>query len=306
MKPERREIIIHPRTRKWQWLAVFSGLLLTACIFMPTFGWLLYFDWGPVSPLEYLCRSFDYSGRSDRYPALVEVFSLNVDVQKYASVHVLGLFVALGALGRLWRKRSLKTAASGFLLLLLLSYCLLSPLTILTAYLYPDYPPRLDVAGFLRNPLGSATLRESVLAPALALVYVGLSLRRGEQGHLCRVFLASLWVFIFFAWTVGQWFPVPGELYGGYVALAAAGLLLVATIGEAAAAAGQSWVQTIVQLLICRPPPPMDMRGRCPGCTYQLYGLSQMRCPECGREFTLEEIHISASELTLPRPPCVT
>ncbi len=308
MKPERREIIIHPRARKWQWLAVFSGLLLTACIFMPF--WFVAVRRGlPMqrrSPFQSLCYWFHTWDHTFDYPFLVGLFHFNGDVQKHGSVHVLGLLVALGALGRLWRKRSLTTTASGLLLLFLASYCLLSPLAILAAYLYPDYVPRLDVIGFLRNPLGSATLRESVLAPALALVYAGLSLRRGEQGHLCRSFLASLWAFIFFGWIVAYRFPSPGQLYGRYVALAAAALLLAATIGEAATAAGQSWLPTILQLLICRPPPPMDMRGRCPGCTYQLYGLSQMRCPECGRKFTLEEIHISASELTLPRPPCVT
>lgn len=307
MSTERREIIIHPHARKWQWLAVFSGLLLTACIFMPF--WFVTFGVFPIprdSAFRILCKSSDFWRRSEDYPPLVRIFYLNGTVQKHASVYVLGLLVALGAMGRLWRKRSLTTTASGLLLLFLASYCLLSPLAILAAYLYPDYAPRLDVIGFLRNPLRSAMLRESVLAPALALVYVGLSLRRGEQGHLCRSFLASLWAFIFFAWIVGHWFPGPGQLYGRYVALAAAGLLLVATIGEAATAAGQSWLPTILQLLICRPAPPMDMRGRCPGCAYQLYGLSRMRCPECGRKFTLEEIHISASELALPRPPCIT
>lgn len=29
---------------------------------------------------------------------------------------------------------------------------------------------------------------------------------------------------------------------------------------------------------------------RCPACGYNLSGLSQSRCPECGREYTLEQL----------------
>ena len=39
------------------------------------------------------------------------------------------------------------------------------------------------------------------------------------------------------------------------------------------------------------------MRGCCPACGYELTGLSEMRCPECGRTFTFEEVHSTAEEL---------
>ncbi len=35
----------------------------------------------------------------------------------------------------------------------------------------------------------------------------------------------------------------------------------------------------------------------CPNCRYDLRGATEMRCPECGRPFTLEELHISEDEL---------
>lgn len=49
------------------------------------------------------------------------------------------------------------------------------------------------------------------------------------------------------------------------------------------------------------------LRGNCLACGYDLHGLSEMRCPECGRAFTFEEVHATAEELafagTRPRTP---
>lgn len=38
----------------------------------------------------------------------------------------------------------------------------------------------------------------------------------------------------------------------------------------------------------------------CPNCRYSLVGVTERRCPECGREFTLDELGISASDLKPP------
>ena len=43
----------------------------------------------------------------------------------------------------------------------------------------------------------------------------------------------------------------------------------------------------------------MASKGRCLACGYDLHGLSQMRCPECGRAFTLEEVKATAEELRI-------
>lgn len=37
--------------------------------------------------------------------------------------------------------------------------------------------------------------------------------------------------------------------------------------------------------------------GCCPGCGYELRGLSQLRCPECGRAFTFAEIGATPQEM---------
>lgn len=41
------------------------------------------------------------------------------------------------------------------------------------------------------------------------------------------------------------------------------------------------------------------MRGVCPACGYDLRGLSERRCPECGRAFTYAEVHATAEELAI-------
>jgi hypothetical protein len=38
-------------------------------------------------------------------------------------------------------------------------------------------------------------------------------------------------------------------------------------------------------------------RGHCPACGYDLHGLSQPRCPECGRPFTFHEVRATPEEL---------
>ncbi|MHC4446426.1 MAG: hypothetical protein ACYSXF_01285 [Planctomycetota bacterium] len=41
-------------------------------------------------------------------------------------------------------------------------------------------------------------------------------------------------------------------------------------------------------------------RLTCPACKFSLVGLKEHRCPECGRPFTLEELHASAADLEPP------
>ncbi|UCG15098.1 MAG: hypothetical protein JSV19_07345 [Phycisphaerales bacterium] len=39
------------------------------------------------------------------------------------------------------------------------------------------------------------------------------------------------------------------------------------------------------------------MAGHCPGCGYNLRGLSEQRCPECGRAFTFDELRTTPEKL---------
>jgi hypothetical protein len=74
-------------------------------------------------------------------------------------------------------------------------------------------------------------------------------------------------------------------------------LLLICIIGEAKALANLSWIKTVWKLLTCSIHIPENSMGLCPQCDYNLFGLTQMRCPECGRPFTFEEVGATPAEL---------
>lgn len=64
------------------------------------------------------------------------------------------------------------------------------------------------------------------------------------------------------------------------------GVLVMLTLGVTALAATLVWRNGFVRgWLAAREAPPL-----CPKCGYDLSGLSQCRCPECGAEYRLEEL----------------
>jgi len=50
-------------------------------------------------------------------------------------------------------------------------------------------------------------------------------------------------------------------------------------------------------LMLWLHPEALKDTGRCPGCGYILRGLSQQRCPECGRPFTWQEIRATPDQM---------
>lgn len=100
--------------------------------------------------------------------------------------------------------------------------------------------------------------------------------------------------------TYSVWFL--GAYYGLYVSFIAACLLVIGTLGEATALTRQSWLRTLGQLLTCRLAAMPVRAGRCPNCDYYLFGLTRMRCPECGRAFTFAEIGATPEEMGFGGP----
>src|SRR6188768_3634187 len=45
---------------------------------------------------------------------------------------------------------------------------------------------------------------------------------------------------------------------------------------------------------VATPPPPLPWLPLCPGCAYDLTGLGDGRCPECGRTFSLAALRPAA------------
>ena len=79
--------------------------------------------------------------------------------------------------------------------------------------------------------------------------------------------------------------------------LTAAVLLLLGTTGEARSLTRRSWPQVLRLLAVGRLSDAHSEPGICPGCGYNLYGLADQRCPECGRAFTFEEIGATPEEM---------
>jgi hypothetical protein len=82
-----------------------------------------------------------------------------------------------------------------------------------------------------------------------------------------------------------------------YLSLIACCALVIAVTAESSALAGASWPATFGQLLVCRFRDPGVRSGCCLACGYNLYGLREMRCPECGRAFTFAEVGRTAEEM---------
>lgn len=63
------------------------------------------------------------------------------------------------------------------------------------------------------------------------------------------------------------------------------------------------WLPTALRLLQGRPVVGADnlVRVHCPRCGYSLIGLRDLRCPECGTEFTIDELIRAQSYSGVPR-----
>lgn len=121
------------------------------------------------------------------------------------------------------------------------------------------------------------------------LLYAFLAMRRGPWAYLYHGFAAaSLLVFVL---TLSLVLGIATNVKFGGLALSAAACwpLLLGRVGEARAVTGLTWRRTILYLITLRLHESRPA-GHCPGCGYNLYGLREMRCPECGRAFTFEEI----------------
>ncbi|HRY71506.1 MAG TPA: hypothetical protein P5304_26140 [Phycisphaerae bacterium] len=127
-----------------------------------------------------------------------------------------------------------------------------------------------------------------LLLGAWGSVYGLLVLRQGKTIYLYHGFAGALalscllGICLFYLEVEGT------EWTGLTLSFAACSILLVARIGDARAMTKSAWPRTILGLLLLRPL-RLCRPGLCPQCRYDLRGLPEARCPECGRPFTPEE-----------------
>lgn len=277
------------RIWRWRMLTVVSGLLLAACFVMPTFQ----SAGSPVSLAREIRSEFGLSTSLDpwyRFRWGLTIFSM------MCASYLFGLLMATRAAARLIPRRNPARIATGALAVLTIGDCL-SLLCVSTVFL-----ARWDSWAFLRpilaNPLAWLMVLGFIIVPAAALPYLVWSFRLGARSVHCHAFCGSLACLAWFVtwWGIAIAFD-DSVHYGFMVSITASCLLLAATVGEARTVTGHPWWRTIGQLLTCR---LRDASGRerlCPKCGYDLFGLREMRCPECGRPFTFAELGTTADAL---------
>jgi hypothetical protein len=150
-----------------------------------------------------------------------------------------------------------------------------------------------DMAWFSAIVLGILTLIGA------AMLFYSLRARRHGpwtylyQGYLAAGYIFAIAVLVFvFEGRIG-----PDPINGLNMLLAASFLLLVARISEAQAVARVSAWTAAISLLTLRLHRKAPQPGQCPNCRYSLQGLTEQRCPECGRPFTTDDAGIPGEPL---------
>jgi hypothetical protein len=278
------------RSRKWRTLILLAGLALASSFFMPAVEGCN----APIVPAEE-AKQLAQTGPLLWPPTLDGWAEFGAVFAVYVAAYGFGLLAAFFAFARLLRSRAWQTVLSTALLVWIVLTAFLLLLSLLGELLTSGWPRWDDIL----SARGILLVSAAVVVPLLVLGYVLAALRLRNRRYLCWMIAGGCWATAWFAYWMIYAVSSIDVHYGLYVSLTAACLLTLATLGEAAALTRQSWVRTLGQLLICRLAAFPEWRGHCPRCDYYLYGLTEMRCPECGRAFSFEEIGVTPEELSL-------
>lgn len=267
------------RARPWRKLAIPAGLLLAATIFLPAVP-SCNSDVIPAAELAsavHSCTAWPLNWDAALW--------LLCGICAFLSAYLAGFLLAFAALARLRGWHGCGRLAEKCLLGVLLYTA------VITSFFFTWASARYGAPSAEEWEIWLAYL----VGPVVVLLYLLAAWRYSGSRFLSYGFILCLWIFCWF----GGWFVLVFDTvrYGLRLSFVASGLLLVAMVGEARAVTGQTWRRTLGQLLTARLAKPLELRGCCPKCDYFLYGLSEMRCPECGRVFRFEELGVSAEEM---------
>lgn len=268
------------RARPWRRLTVLGGALLAASFFLPAITVCN----ADVIPAEELVDAVTSVELRNLHVSCEGLLQSSVGTCACLSAYLAGFLLAAAAVARICRWRKLNQVLGKAMLVVLAGTALI----LLSAFgcsFVKEGPPEWDT--------WPAVLVVFIF-PLVAMIYL-LRAIRTQHLALGGALIASLWMLCWFGLWVAREFS--DIRYGLWLSLAGTGLLLVVTVGEARALTGQTWRRSFWRLLTTQLAGSLETRGHCPNCDYLLYGLTEKRCPECGRGFTVEEVGLSAEEL---------
>lgn len=281
------------RARKWQTLGLMAGLMLATCFFLPAAQGCN----APVVPADTLFSEFIGTPAAADLPSLGNwALQCGVGLGMYFVAYVFGLFTAMGAAAGLARRMRLQqTLALGSATLLayasavlLISFASEAASNNAPWPTWPAWPSGDDWPLLLLFVVWPIVL-------GLLLILIKARRRQHWQRYCLLGGMTGLVWFGYFVIEVTA-------MYGLYLSLAACSLICIAAVGETAAITGRSFLRTLGPLLLCRPLRSIESRGHCPKCDYYLYGLTEQRCPECGRPFTFAEVNVTPVEIGFATP----
>jgi len=249
--------------RYWRRMQVLGGLIVTCCFFLPAVEGCN--EW--IVPAGEAWEVVDNIQHARSVTAFVGGIAL------FASPYIWGLWAALGAL----RSKSTVNGERqlfGFAIAPLI-FCAVSAFFIQAIAV--NGTPRVS-----RIPTSPGRLTILVLA-ILTLFYL---LRVRWVGPLAMQ-AANFWggmlcVSWFVLWTL------LGAMIGVHLALLGSVMVVMSAVGQAQALSRLTRVRLLLRMLIAAPIPIHDP-AVCSRCGYDLRGLPEPRCPECGTPF--EPIH---------------
>lgn len=271
------------RARPWRMLSMTSGLLLAATFFLPAISIQgCSVNYSPAFLAVNVTGAIHTSDGS-----LESVGQILILTGLCIPAYLLGFLVALHAVFRMNSFDGLSRLCTKAIAILILGDCFLLLAVLLINIIEGGLPILQEIYDRLLFFVGY------LFAPLLVLAYMIATIHLRSLRFISHLFIATLAACFWFAYWMLQ--SSASIRYGVYVSFAASCLLLLSSIGEARALTGHGWRRTIWLLLTCRLRKRPD--GHCPQCDYYLFGLTVMRCPECGRPFNFEELGMSPDQL---------
>ncbi len=270
--PVRRNV--RRRARYWRRLTILGGLVLAAGFLMPISSCIKglvpakHVRWFMEQDPEYMV--FGFSGTDSYALCILNEFFVHV------APYLFGLVIAMAAFARGRQSNRFQRLTSWAVLCVALLGCIS---VILCA---ADGTSRSS--GYMFRTRGADGFK-FILLPGLLLAYSLLAAWRARRANWCYAFVGLIGLL---AWGA-KWIGRDQSLYGMYVSYGACIVLLISTLGEAAVLTNQGVHRVVWQLLTCRLAEDQS-EPYCTRCGYCLLFLTEQRCPECGRSFTLAEI----------------